>query len=61
MPPSYSIPIYAILCMETDFELHCLRGMCIVAGMVSAIRGGDKADFNWETPEPGVLLVKVKG
>jgi hypothetical protein len=33
----------------------------MVAGIVAAIRGGDSAEFTWETPEPGVLLVRVEG
>jgi hypothetical protein len=33
----------------------------IVAGLVAAVCGGDEAEFTWETPEPGVLLVKVRG
>ncbi len=33
----------------------------MVAGMVAAVRGGDETEFTWETPEPGVLTVKVKG
>ena len=33
----------------------------MVAGMVAAVSGGEGADFDWETPEPGVLLVRVRG
>lgn len=33
----------------------------IIAGLVAAVRGGDDPDFSWETPEPGVVLVRVKG
>ncbi len=33
----------------------------LVAGLVAAVCGGDGADFAWEIPEPGVLLVKVEG
>lgn len=33
----------------------------IVAGMVAAVCGGDKGEYAWETPEPGVLLVRMKG
>jgi len=33
----------------------------IVAGLVAAVCGGDEVDFDWEIPDPGVLLVKARG
>jgi hypothetical protein len=33
----------------------------IIAGLVAAVCGGDDPRFSWEAPEPGVVLVKVKG
>lgn len=31
----------------------------LVAGMVAAVCGGDGEAFEWDTPEPGVLMVKL--
>jgi len=31
----------------------------MVAGMVAAVCGGDKPEFDWEIPEPGIVKVKV--
>ena len=47
--------------LEAGFTVRNPYNAPMIAGMVAAVRGGEQPEFTWETPEPGVLLVKVKG
>jgi hypothetical protein len=47
--------------LEKGIEIRNVFNPPIVAGLVAAVCGGEDDEFSWETPEPGIVKVVVRG